>query len=54
MSVIKSVNSRSGSRAALRNTLGYVLQDKKTTSDLTLVLGDYPHLDVTADKVFQP
>ena len=53
MSVIKSVNSRSGSRAALRNTLGYVLQDKKTTSDLTLVLGDYPHLDVTADKVFQ-
>jgi len=53
MSVIKSVNSRSGSRAALRNTLGYVLQDKKTSSDLTLVLGDYPHLEVTADKVFQ-
>lgn len=53
MSVIKSVNSRSGSRAALRNTLGYVLQDKKTSSDLTLVLGDYPHLEVNADKVFQ-
>ena len=53
MSVIKSVNSRSGSRAALRNTLGYVLQDKKTSSELTLVLGDYPHLEVTADKVFQ-
>ena len=55
MSVVKSVNSRSNTKAALKNTLKYVLNEAKTTTEttvLTYVIGDYPHLEVTPDQVY--
>lgn len=41
MSVVKAINTRAKSSAALSNTLDYIYKDKKVTEELKLVTGDY-------------
>ena len=49
MSVVKAINTRAKSSAALSNTLDYIYKDKKVTEELKLVTGDYFEEKVTAD-----
>ena len=53
MSVVKAINTRAKSSAALSNTLDYIYKDKKVTEELKLVTGDYFEEKVTADLVYQ-
>ena len=53
MSVVKAINTRAKSSAALNNTLDYIYKDKKVTEELKLVTGDYFEDKVTADLVYQ-
>lgn len=53
MSVVKAINTRAKSSAALSNTLDYIYKDKKVTEELKVVTGDYFEEKVTADLVYQ-
>lgn len=53
MPVIKSINSRSNSKAALKATLNYVFQGLKTTQELCFVTGDYMELEITPEKILR-
>lgn len=53
MSIIKSVNSKSNSKAALNATLNYVFQEKKTSPALCLVTGDFMSDTITPRTILK-